>query len=768
MPKYKTDKELIELGVKKGLFEIRGDKITYKPKSPEAKSDNFEDPEEKVRAALYVELVEKYKYPPEQIDKPDKYIKIGHPDKKTDVKIDLLVKKDGNPFMLFELKGSEYDYEKDMESSIKTQLFNVAPVLDPKGKYLKYLIYYTRFTEEGELKEKITTIDYTKYKTWDDWEADGRPNLMLIPKEYGIVRKPVFVKKGSPDLRTDVKKDELERIRWNLHNILWAGGKYQNELFFNLVGLFLTKIYDEKETEDGKPYEFQIFYENGEPESAEKVYERMNKIYKKALKEYLGYSEEELKKIKDIVFDAPKVKYVVEILQGISFTISKYDIIGDFFEKIVRSEFKQTKGQYLTHQNLVGFIIRAIELENLSIDLINEEKRLPFIVDPACGSGTFLIEGLKLITTHILAHKDELKKSDSVKNFLMSNFPEYQKNIWAREFTYGVEINGDLAIATKVNMVGHGDGSGNIEAKDALIDFEGFTKARLQVKKGSEIYPKPVNEQFDVVISNPPFSITVDRDTAKKFPEIFIWGEKIAEQIKKSKKKMEVSTENLFIERWYQLLKPKGRLGVVLPESVFDTTANRYIRLFLYKYFWIKAVVSLPHLAFAPYTMTKTSLLFAQKKTPEEVKEWDKLWSKYLDEYNTLSKDIDNLLKTKKDDSDYQSKKEQLIDKIIELLGDNFDETDKTLDVKDIKEKYKDEIKLADAEWWTFRKVSEELNYKIFMAHAEEIGYKRGIRGEEVRENQLFQTDKDGNIIIDTNNPKTILDYLRRSVRWEY
>lgn len=491
MAKYKNDKELIEIGVKKGLFEIRGDKITYKPKSPEAKSDNFEDPEEKVRAALYVELVEKYKYPPEQIDKPDKFIKIGHPDKKTDVKIDLLIKKNEHPFMLFELKGSEYDYGKDMDSSIKTQLFNVAPVLDPKGKYLKYLAYYTRFTEDGELKEKITTIDYTKYKTWDDWEEDGRPNLMLIPKEYGIVRKPVFVKKGSPGLRTDIKKDELERIRWNLHNILWAGGKYQNELFFNLVGLFLAKIYDEKETEDWKPYQFQIFYENGEPESTEKVYERMNKLYKTALKEYLGYSKEELDKIKDVVFDSPKVKYVVELLQDISFTVSKYDIIGDFFEKIVRSEFKQTKGQYLTHQNLVNFIIRAIELENLSIDLINEEKRLPFIADPACGSGTFLIESLKLITSYVLAHKDELRKSESVKNFLMSNFPEFQKNIWAREFTYGVEINGDLAMATKVNMVGHGDGSGNIEAKDALIDFEEFTKAKLQIKKGGEVYPKP-------------------------------------------------------------------------------------------------------------------------------------------------------------------------------------------------------------------------------------------------------------------------------------
>ena len=44
------------------------------------------------------------------------------------------------------------------------------------------------------------------------------------------------------------------------------------------------------------------------------------------------------------------------------------------------------------------------------------------------------------------------------------------------------------------------------------------------------------------------------------------------------------NSENLFVERWYQLLKPNGRFGAVLPESVYDTTENKYIRLFIYKY----------------------------------------------------------------------------------------------------------------------------------------------------------------------------------------
>ena len=398
--------------------------------------------------------------------------------------------------------------------------------------------------------------------------------------------------------------------------------------------------------------------------------------------------------------------------------------------------------------------------------IYNNEKRLPYIIDPSCGSGTFLIEAMKLITSYTLSNINKIKRSESVKDFVYHNFPEYQKNIWAKEFIYGIEINGDLATATKVNMVAHGDGHANIESKDGLFDFEKYKSSKLQIKKSVNLYPKPVNEQFDIVISNPPFSITVDRDTAKKLPNVFMWGEKIAEKLKKQKKKMEVSTENLFIERWYQLLKPKGRLGVVLPESVFDTTANRYIRLFLYKYFWIKAVVSLPHLAFAPYTMTKTSLLFAEKKTPEEVKEWDRLWEKYSEEYNKLRQRIDMLFKTKKEDNTYKENKKELIKKLIELLDDNFDKSDSKLGTKELKEKYKEEIKLADSEWWVFKKVSSELNYKIFMAHAEEIGYKRGVRGEEIRENQLFQTDEEGNIIIDTNNPKTILDYLRRDVKW--
>lgn len=318
-----------------GYCKIRGSTITYSI----GHQDNFEDPEEKVRVELFVDLIEKYGYRNDPaVLEMEKRHKIGHPRKKTDAKIDLLIKRDENPFLMFELKAPD-KYEEEMEESIETQLFNVAAVEDKGKGTLRYLVYYTRYWENSDLKEKIVTIDYTKFKSFDAWEEAGRPNLMNVPANYGIVRKPTFIKSGLVDLRTDVKKDELQRIRRDLHNILWGGGKYQNELFFNLIGLLLAKIYDEKETEENEPYQFQVFQQESEAdeetESSEEIYERINRLYFEALKRYLGYTDEELRKVKDIVFDPPKVRYVVEVLQDISFTVSKYDVVGDFFEGIV-------------------------------------------------------------------------------------------------------------------------------------------------------------------------------------------------------------------------------------------------------------------------------------------------------------------------------------------------------------------------------------------------------------------------------------------------
>jgi type I restriction enzyme M protein len=265
----------------------------------------------------------------------------------------------------------------------------------------------------------------------------------------------------------------------------------------------------------------------------------------------------------------------------------------------------------------------------------------------------------------------------------------------------------------------------------------------------------------------------LDNETKKSVKREFIFGGK-------------KNSENLFVERWYQLLKPNGRMGVVLPESVFDTTENKYIRLFIYKYFKVKAVVSLPQLTFEPFTSTKTSLLFAQKKTKAEIQEWDKLWSKYSNEWNALKTRCENLLAVYLDGKDrkklpsikdLKESEEKTI--LARMLKDYIEDDDKKLSAKEIIEKYEDELnELCKYDndtkdvfgfvntWWVFGEVAKELNYKIFMAEVENIGYKRTKRGEKPMPNELYRVGKKGDVLVDDGVMETALDYMRR-IEWK-
>ncbi len=177
---------------------------------------------------------------------------------------------------------------------------------------------------------------------------------------------------------------------------------------------------------------------------------------------------------------------------------------------------------------------------------------------------------MKFITNNIKRRfRNKLNKNRDVDDKFWQWFmPDHRENKWAREYIYGIEINFNLGTSTKVNMILHGDGTTNIFVKDGLLPFRFYDKETApnflkQYEVDPLYYNKEVNKQFDVVVSNPPFSVDLDKETKKSLKDEFVFGDK-------------KNSENLFIERWYQLLKPNGRLGVVLPESVFDTTENKY------------------------------------------------------------------------------------------------------------------------------------------------------------------------------------------------
>lgn len=575
-----------------------------------------------------------------------------------------------------------------------------------------------------------------------------------------------YVKGDDSDLRKNVERDELDRIRRELHNVLWGGGRYQgNEIFLLIVNIILSKIYDEKVTEERKSYRFQVF--SNEP--AERTVSRINELYICALKTYLNVSDEDLKyrdirKIGDKRVDERQIRFVVEKFQEISFRENSHDMLGDFFETFLRDEFKQNKGQFFTHQNIVDFIIKALDIEDLTTSMINEGGNIPDVLDPSCGSGTFLVQAMKQINSIVSSAVKEsrFKASTDEKNRSLSHSQVHSDFAWAGKHLFGLDFNEDLALASKVNMIMHGDGSANVEASDALSSFSRFRHPKFRLHKMVKNYDKPVNEEFDVIITNPPFSIDLDKETGRELSQNFT-------------KTGKGNSENLFIERWYQFLKPYGRVGAVLPESVLDTKENRTLRLFIYKHFWIRAVVSLPYHAFQPFTSTKTSILFLQKKPAEEVKVYDDKWNHFCEKFDRLESRFNALVETvsngKREPERQNSDNFREI--LSELLISGIEASDEGSSVEELRGKYSDLLSREnplgiEKEWWVFSKVSAELDYPIFMASAEEVGYKR-LRTVRKRPNDLYaEIENNGETIItvDKEDPKKILDHIRRNVEW--
>ncbi len=727
--------------------------------------------EEVVRAFLIDSLVNELDYKAENIELEKEYsVKAGHG--KLTPRIDVLVKDDkGNPFFFIEAKAPD-KFEKD-KSEIEGQLFSLAQTEEKDFKTkVKYLVYYTAELIEEVIVDKAIIIDFEKYPTYSDWEAEGFISIgSELTAGYGEPKKQPLIKGDEKyDLRTKINREEIESLGRNLHNVLWGGGgTNDSEIFYSLVNIILAKIQDEYEKEDGEEYEFQIHQYGHNVESQEKIFKRVNGLYKRALKEQLNVSEQQKidadNVINRIKFPLNKLIYTVQSLEHFSFlegrsSLDGTDILGDFFESITRDGFKQNKGQFFTPTNVVNFLLYALQLDNLAIDRLNTDRELPLIIDPSAGSGTYIVEAMKLITKELkYKQKDKIKSSRQIKQKFEDLFlPDYNENKWAKDYLYASEINPDLGTASKVNMILHGDGSTNIFIKDGLLPFRNYVKETspnsLETAFIDALYnDKEVNGKFDVVVSNPPFSVDLDTQTQREVKNVFVFGDK-------------KNSENLFIERYYQLLKEGGRLAVVLPESVFDTTENKYIRLFIFKYFNVKAVVSLPQITFEPFTSTKTSLLFAQKKIKTQVEAWNVVWDKYGKEWSLLKTRVTDYVKyfvnkeklNKKWAKDVVEDIEKKNDKNIlintqRFLKDYLTEEDKTLSPKELLTKYTDEIdSISKFEkdtqifgfynaWWVFGEVAKELDYDIFMAEAENVGYKRTKRGENPMPNDLYDIE---------------------------
>ncbi len=570
--------------------------------SPEIKQHNsittYDGEEEPTRAYIICWLCTKGGYLPANLEL-EKHYSIGRRARgeRKGARLDILVKRaDGTPYALIEVKSPQ-EYNEADDETIEGQLYNLA-VHEPGCAVLSLS---TVALSGDDVAIRALTINYTNHPVFADWRV-ARPRANEIPANHGEPVHVHFRRNGPRDLRRDVTQQEFDKLRRTMHDVLWRGSVPDNIVYENVVMLFLAKIHDERSTHDQQDYEFQIIYDGSTREPAAATVKRVEKRYREAYRRYLGGrgAQPSQREFSGELSDE-QIAWVVELLQGIALTGShtrNADVLGAFFEGITREGFKQSKGLFFTHLNIVVFILTVLEVEELAAAMIGASAayadRLPRIIDPSCGSGTFLLEAMQLITAHVTKHRGRIAANEDAGDFLNTHFPAGHENLWAKDFLYGVEMSELLSMAAKVNMVLRRDGNTKIFHADGLAPLSSYADPQL---KGAphpvpRCYSKAVANAFDVVVSNPPFSITLDPQTTRQLKGVFELAD-------------DPNSENLFLERWYQLLKPGGRLGAVLPESFFSTKENLHARLFLYAHFDIKAIVSLPRQAFEPWTPTR-------------------------------------------------------------------------------------------------------------------------------------------------------------------
>lgn len=451
---------------------------------------------------------------------------------------------------------------------------------------------------------------------------------------------------------------------------------------------------------------------------------------------------------------------------------------------------------YFTHDNIVRFIIEAVDIPGLTDSVWQKsnhpDNRLPYIIDPACGSGTFLLHAMNRVTETVRSAAAKLVADHDSTQFYNARLSDSQPNYWAENFIYGFDPKFIMAITAKVNMVLHGDGSAHIFKDDAFKPFSEYTDIRLRPCSDAQRsidrsrYKPDVCETFDVVISNPPFGITIASEVRSKLGKTFSLPES-------------TPSEGLFIERCFQLLKQSGRLAIVLPESVLNAKEMAPVRLFLYRHFHIRAVVSMPRNIFID-TPTLTSLLFAQKKSAAEMEKWDEEWKKANAIVEKKVKEARSALgrefATSHSAEEVASKVlaslapiAQLTDWISKggkspaLLMLSRDWTGKT--GVEAATYYQDIFKAAGfatiCQNFIFSQVANALDYSFPVYQVDEIGYKLSKRKEKARPNELClftgrgsgQTltnlhlaEEPCDVLLDGSGKQTVLAKLRQSIVW--
>jgi len=373
------------------------------------------------------------------------------------------------------------------------------------------------------------------------------------------------------------KEDNLLKKFEEIHDYIYANdGLSPQQTLEEFVKILFIKIFDENESLNQFTISTEEWNEVKTGKAVHSITERISSLFEQTKQAYKDiFDNDDRIRISPIALG-----FTINKLQSISLLNSSQDAKGLAFQKFLSHHEKDGRGQFFTPEPVIDFCVAMMQ-----------PKPNETIIDPACGSGGFLMSALK---------------------YLQNNYPQLDTKKVVSKNLFGLDINKSIARIAKMKLLLEANGKTNVLCTNSLEDLDSI-KLSLSYSGG-----------FDLILANPPFGAKITNTaTLSKYDLGYKWTNHNKEYHKTKLVYPNQNAEILFIERCLQLLKEGGRMGIVLPNGNFENPSLEYLRYYIKLKAKILAIVNLPQETFIPFgTGVKTSLLFLEKDTPNKIKQY--------------------------------------------------------------------------------------------------------------------------------------------------